>query len=346
MCKKVLCFLNGKIKDEINLKKVGIKIRNIDKEEIKIIKNKIEEIYCSKEQMELFQEYQKARSVKKDEQNIEILNSTIATYEKLVNLEDSKRNAIYYLEKHNGIFDKKIINRNLKKCIMVEINQEQYDKSFKNWSVNNVIFRIMNFANYIGGKFNLINFYIIEIEQVNNYENIVNDINYAYCDIEILEKISKILENKDINFNSNFIFMIDDFLVNTDSFENRIIKMVSSIERLLIKDVSNKQQAFVLKVGMLIKKDINMDNDSLSKLLKTIYDVRSLLVHGNEDSIYRNKDHYSQIFNNEELKNAMSKIEYRYKLLSIVTSYLENIAKAIWKRYIDDVELIEYIKNN
>ena len=285
----ILCFINADLKEEIVFKKIGLKIRNINNEEIKCIKKKIEKLYCSKEQLDLLKRFQKARSVNKKETNTKVIQEAIDTYEEVIEkLDDERRDALFYLEKNAGKFDRSIVRNNLKKCVVVEIDYDKYNKCFELLDVKYVILRIINFANYLGNVSEVNNFKMIPLEIFDDYKTIINNQTYNSFDHLTLKRIASLLNQKNINFNANFIFMIESFLINNISYENKIINMVSLIEKLLLKKEDDKQYCFKLKVGILISREVEWDYDKLSQILKTIYEIRSLLVHGEEDSLYEN----------------------------------------------------------
>lgn len=341
----ILCFLDTEI-DEIQLKKIGIKIRNINDEEINNIKKKIEDIYCSKEMRILFDKYQKIKNIDDNEKSIEQLKDAINTYKEIQELDDEKREAFFYLENNNGLINKKNIKKNLKNCIIVELDDTLYKECFGTWDIKSVLLRIINFANYLGNKYKPMNFQIIEIKNFNNYEQVIKNTEYNKFDSETLIRISKILNKKNINFNTNFLFMIDNFLIEGISFENKIINMISIIEKLLISKQNNKQESFILKVGTLIYNDVKWESDKISRILKALYEFRSMLVHGKEDEIYQNKSNYADIFNNNRLKSITEKIEIRYEILLTVSNFLEEITKLVLNKYFDNVDFCEFLKSN
>ena len=345
MKNNIVCFLDTKI-EEIDFKKIGIKIRNINNVEIEYIKKKIEEWYYDKAIIDLFKRYQKAKNVNKKEKDISKIQEAVKTYEEIMKLNPEKRDAFIYLDNNDGRLDKRNINKNLKNCIVVEVDENKYQECFGTWDVKSVISRIINFSNYLGSKYKPINFQMTEIENFNNYDEVVNNFKYNKFDNITLQRIAHLLNIQNINFNANFVFMMESFLINNISFENRIINMVSIIEKLLIKKEDDKQGSFKLKVGILIHEDVGWDNDKLAKILKTIYEFRSLLVHGEEDEIYRNKDKYVEVFEMKKIKNTTRKIELRYSILSTIYDYLEKITKLVLNKYLDDEKLCEFLKLN
>lgn len=340
----ILCFLNVKI-EEINLKKLGIKFRNINNEEIKYIMEKIKDIYCSKEIIDLFNKYQKIKNIDNNEKNIDKIKEAVDTYKEIQELDYKKRNAFFYLEENKGKINIENVEANLKNCIIVELDESLYKECFGIWDIKSVISRIINFSNYLGNEFKPMNFQMTEIKNFDNYEQIINNIENTF-DSKTLKKITQLLNSKDINFNANFVFMIENFLIEGISYENKIINMISIIEKLLINKQNNKQENFILKVGVLIYKDVEWDNDKISKVLKAIYEFRSMLVHGKEDEIYENKTKYADVFEDNKLKSITEKIELRYEILSTISDCLEKITKLVLNEYFDNVDFCDFLKSN
>lgn len=54
----------------------------------------------------------------------------------------------------------------------------------------------------------------------------------------------------------------------------------------------------MLKTGILCNNLFSISNENLNKKLKEIYDIRSMLVHGEENKIIDNIDYYKKVFSN------------------------------------------------
>ena len=347
MSKKFLCLVNSKIDQEIEFKKIGFKFRNINDEEIEIIKLKIESIYCSDFQRNLYFDYLKAKQVGSNEKNVDIIKEAINTYKKIDELDNEQKFVFYFLVTNNGKIEINEIIQRLKKCIVVEVDESNYKGCFDRLDEKFVIFRLFNFSNYLGEKYSLMNFFITEFDSFNEYDHIVNNHSYGEVDSIVLNKIAKMLRVKNnINFEVNYVLMIESLLTNEISFENKIVNMISIIEKILIKEKDDKQESFKYKIAILIGNDAYFENTNLLIVLKTIYEYRSLLVHGEFDKIYEKKNIYAQVFNNEELITIQNKIELRYKISSMICGFLEHITREILNKQIDNLEFCEYLKAN
>ena len=162
---------------------------------------------------------------------------------------------------------------------------------------------------------------------------------------EKLEKLEKMFKLKSKDFNFSFIMMIDNLLEDNVLVENRIINKVSFLERLLISKEENKAEAFVLKVGILCNKLFDISNEDLSKKLREIYNIRSMLVHGDGNKIIDSIDYYKKIFS-EEIEKETSKFETKLQILWCVDNILDLFLIRVLNRYLEDPNLCEFIKQN
>lgn len=344
---KVLFLMNAKLESEIELKSFGIKIRNINKEEFEYIEGKIKLLYCSKDLKELYKKYIEGKKINNTSKDIDELKEVNRTLTSIFDLEEDERRAFYYLENNSGNVDLSRL-RELKKCVIAEVDEEKFKKCFGNLEKKIVILKILLFANYLKvDDYKNTKVYYSILKEFKDYEHVLdNDYNDNNIDITYLDKIAVALNNKDINFNISFFFIIENLIFNNTSLESKIVNLVSVIEKLLIKKGENKQQSFVLKVGILIKKNMPWSNKKISDVLKTIYETRSLIVHGEEDKIYEQKGRFKEIFKEDDLDILEDKVGLRNEIFSIVTSYLEIITRMVINRYIDDTEFCEYIRMN
>lgn len=347
MEENILYLVNTKVKYDIIFEKIGIKLRNINQDEIKYIKYRIERLYCSKSQKNLLERYRKVEIIDKNNADIETLKEAIDIYKKINELDNEKKSAIFYLDKVNGIIDKRSIKNILKNCLIIEVDRKRFEKCFGNLNPEYVVFRMIMFANYLTGECEMKKFYYTKLKNFNKYEDVINNSFYnEKINVNNLKRLSGLLNKRDINFNTNFIYIIENFLLNNMSLENKIVNMVSIIEKLLIKKYENKQESFILKVGILLNGCFGWNNEKISKILKTIYELRSLIVHGEEDKIYENKDKYADIFDYEKLKKIEDKISIRNNIFILIANCLELITKLVINKYLDNIEFCEYLKLN
>lgn len=343
----ILFLINAKLKSEIELKSFGIKIRNINEVEVEYIKKKIKKLYCSQKLKNLYEKYIEAKEINSTSKDIEELKEANRTLTNIFDLEEDERRAFYYLDNNDGNVDLSKL-RELKKCVIAEVDEEKFKKCFGDLEQKTVILKILLFANYLKiDDYKNTKVYYSILKEFKDYEHVLdNDYDDNNIEITYLDKIATALNSKDINFNISFFFIIENLIFNNMSLESKIINLVSVIEKLLIKKGENKQQSFVLKVGILIKDNMPWSNKKISDVLKTIYEIRSLIVHGEEDKIYEQKGRVKEIFKEDNLDSLEDKVGVRNEIFLIVASYLEIITRMIINRYIDDTEFCEYIRMN
>lgn len=347
MEENILFLINSRIKKEIEFKSFGIKIRNIYKEEIDYIKKEMNKVYNSKELKLLFSKYIEAKdnnSLTTDVEKLKEYNETLKT---ILELDVDTSKAFYYLEANNGRFDTSQFKK-IKNCIVAEVNEEKFKKCFGDLDKQTVILKLLLFTNYLQKEDSLKN--KINYSVIKDFKYFEDLLKYSYkdnnLDIQYLDKVATVLNKKDINFNISFFFIIENLIFNNMSLESKIVNFISVLEKILIKKGENKQQSFILKVGILIKEHMPWSNEKIADVLKSVYEVRSHIVHGEEEKIYEEKDKFINIFEKDKLSILKDKTGIRNEIFLIVSSYLELITKTIINRYIDDTEFCEYLRMN
>lgn len=120
-------------------------------------------------------------------------------------------------------------------------------------------------------------------------QNKMNSLKYVNLSEEFLISLKNLIDTFDKKDIRTFISSIDLMFSKTSTIENKIINYTSTIERLLISSNDNITGNFVLKCGIILKKYLKSNNDksneSIRKLLIFCYDIRSCIVHGNEEKI-------------------------------------------------------------
>ena len=114
---------------------------------------------------------------------------------------------------------------------------------------------------------------------------------------------------------------------------------------MLISKEENKCDAFVLKVGILCNTLFDISNDALSKRLKEIYNIRSMLVHGDGNKIIDNIDYYKMVFS-DVIKKGKSKLETKLEIFGCVDAILDLFLIRVLNKYLQEPNLCEFIKQN
>lgn len=348
MEENIIILVNATPDKEIELKKFGIKLRKINGEEISYIVNKINELYLSENINYLVEENNIIKDI--DNLNKEEIAHAREILNRIMNLPKNQKEVFFYLEelKEQGrTIDIKKIQKNLEKCLIAEVDKEKFKKCFGDLYELGIIIKLLEFSNYVNSEEQYKEVLGIKLKDLKNFQFIINEEfvkrEFNYRDIE---KIFDFLNNQNVDFNMSFFFVIETLLSDNITAENRIVNMVSVIERLLINEIDKKQENFVLKVGVLCYGKYGKNNEDLKEKLKKIYEIRSYIVHGNEEKIYSEKDKISRIFEYQRLNELKDKFKIRLTIFTIIETYLEEITKIVIRRYIEDSGFCEYLRMN
>lgn len=149
-----------------------------------------------------------------------------------------------------------------------------------------------------------------------------------------------------------FIEILEIFFTNSKLFQNNILNDTLIIESLLIKKESNNiEKEFVLKTGIIYKYsklEKYYSNEDLSAILHYIYDVRSIIIHGNLEKIF-------DCYNKLSLKcksficpkfGGVSKMQKKILILKFTESISYKFVKIILFYWINNNDEISFLKNN
>lgn len=247
------------------------------------------------------------------------------------------------------------IRNNISSLNVIEVEQSKFEKFYRKEQENYLISRILLFTGFLGSDKNFIdeNFSLklmlnsedVKLENYDVIENLFLNSNYKKMEInvEYYKSIAELLNSKDIYYTLHLISIIDAFF-NSSSTENEIINKVSLIERLLIKENGNIENQFVLKVGIILKNGAFKDVSDIDKVLKTIYSVRSYLVHGNEKKLYEQLKEIGETFGRHNL--TKDKYSNKLEVLIAIEIFLDMFLKEIVIFFIKNNDFCEFLKNN
>lgn len=360
---KILFYSSTKLKnDTISFEKLGITIRKLLKEEKKLIISRYSTLIATSEEIEYLKKYEDIRDNRKKYSEDEITD----IYRKVYEIDENhamKNFSLSYL--YTSFFDDAYtmvttenINTLTNNFFVVEIDEEVFCKHFDSRYIGVIFPKIINFSNYINsrdGQYNkyegtLLNFdRAIDINEEKTQEFIF----YFFTECERntglneenLLKLSIMLNSRNSTFGFNFMMIIDTIFEDNVLIENKIVNIVSTIERLLISKDYKKQEMFVLKVGILCNDLFEITNEKLSRQLKEIYCIRSMIVHDDDNKIVDKIDFYNQLFGPSVIKGP-SKYKSRLNILTATYSILEQCFIHILNKYLEDTSLCEYIKQN
>lgn len=361
--KRLLFYSESVLGTEIiEFEKLGITIRKMKKEEQNNIIFKYKKIIISDADKELAKKFDDIRKNKSKYEQDEI----IKTYRRMVNLEETNKNSydVIWSIIFGGVYDayKKLslgyINKVINNFYIIEINQNEFNKHFDENYIYTLFPKIINFSNYVStgtGKYEKFDGIIFDFEKMINKKEECNLIVFGNllneCEKEnkinesVLLKLQNMINLKDINFGFGFMMIIDTIFKEEGLIENQIINKVSFLERLLLTKDNAKQEMFILKVGILCNGLFDISNKRLSKQLKEIYNIRSLLVHGNELKIVDNIDLYKELFSHE-IRKGKNKYQTRINILIAINCILDFYFIRVLNKYLENPHLCEYIKQN
>lgn len=359
---KFIFYSNERLKRKIEFKKIGLIIRNLNEEESNLIIDNYKKIIINKKNKNLAKKYNDIRENRKKYERKEVED----TYLSLIELEERDKfsyDIIFclYLDIIKNSFERMnltYIKQYIKKLIVLEVNSEKFTKQFEEKYIKILLPKLLDFSNYISttdGEINEFNAFLFDFDMITNEQNkyyikslglLLNEYETNNLfNMENLEKLEKLLNENDAEFNFNFMMIIDNMFTDDRLIENKIVKKVSFLERLLITKEDNKQETFILKVGILCNGLLGISNDKLSKQLKEIYNIRSSIVHGDSDKIINNIEKYKGIFS-ELIKKGASKFETKLNILIAVDTILEFYFIEVLKKYLENYKLCEYMKKN
>lgn len=352
---KIVFYIKNNLKDNIELSKIGVIIRKLNDAEYSNLLNGFKNIILEGNDLQLAKDYSNYK--KKSETFTE--HQKVSLFEKISKSEKENLIINIYNGLNKNIFDilnlKNIIAK-LNNFLIVEIDKKEFNKHFFDNYIYDLIPKIVNFTNYISSdgdykkckKTNMYEYKSIKEDKDFIYvlfTILLKEDNNCYLNEKKLRMLEKMFKIKDREFNFSFIMMIDNLLEDNTLVENSIINKVSFLERMLISKEENKCDAFVLKVGILCNTLFEISNETLSKRLKEIYNIRSMLVHGDGNKIIDNIDYYKTVFSNV-LKKGESKLETKLEILWCVDAILDLFLIRVLNKYLQEPNLCEFIKQN
>lgn len=340
----------------ICIKKLGLGIRLISTTEIEEITEKMFENILTKRNKRIINIGRKIlvdheADVLNNSQDRKLFDEMNTFLDKID--ENHQKSFFMLMSEKNQNFDKRNFKKSISDLYVLEVDEDIFKRYYNIEQVQHMILSLLKFSYYIDSKildFNEIgsnyNCYDLDIIDFNNIKKIIfifdlSD-NYVSYNYDNMQKICELMNKKDIYFNMSFISGIDELFYNEKSIENNIINKIAFIERLIIGEHEEKEKQFILKIGMICFGKTFKDN--LSEILKNIYEIRSLIVHGNEKKLHEKMDYYAKCFEIKDLKK--NKYENRFSLLITVSIYLDIVFKEFMNTYIYENDLCEFIKNN
>ena len=348
-----------KLENNIEIKKLGVIFRPITQEEALELFYFFRNNIANASMIENVNFYMKRVKTKKFDFTKEEDRICFEKYNAwLDNLPDDLRECYWHFvlkSPHKNDFSRnKILNR-LLKLNVVDIDEKVFIKIYPLDYSGYFMSRLTSFSYFMNSKELFVdsdkkpNILIsnddLALDRPNIIANLFLKDSYYKIDVDynFLEKIAYLMNKKEIYFCFHLVSIIDALYDNV-SIENNIINKVSVIERLIINGNEGIEKQFILKSGIILKTGKFKNIKDIEKQLKTIYNVRSYLVHGNEKLLFEQLKEIGDIFG----VNDLSKDKYNNKkeVLISLEIFLSLFLKDILSVYITNTDFCEYLKNN
>ena len=161
--------------------------------------------------------------------------------------------------------------------------------------------------------------------------------------------------NEFINFLSrerirDFNIVLDYIFSNNTSLDSLLLGYISAIERILACNEKSYDigKQLTLKFGLCINDNISTDLNEHIKNIKYCYEIRSCIIHGNDNDMFDAPKRHLGI--NMDYVKKFAKSDKHYKRRSTIIFfaiyYLEENMKVLFKEWIDNPSKIEFLKKN
>lgn len=169
---------------------------------------------------------------------------------------------------------------------------------------------------------------------------------------EYLTKLQKFISKLKKDEIRRFLNTVDLLYTEHTMIQNSIISKVTIIESILINEDEDIKSNYILKAGLIFKYYAKSRSESSNKFIRDFlnysYDIRSSIIHGNEEKI-------PAIFNkvmqkNKDIKQLVHGNIENYNDKKIQAFYLANMisfltVRAVIKCWIDHPSMISFMKN-
>lgn len=357
-------LVDFKLTKKIKIDKLGLTFRNLTTKEKKMILDQIDNIYTK---------------------NKKLINDCIKKYSSedelklsidLLKYDDKVRQIVMFcflgIKSGFSFNTPKIINQVLDKIIIIDIKKDVFLEYIDEENTIKVISNILSLYDIYSTdiKFNkkvrLDYSYILTDNILNPKEkdydlNIVTNVLMSY-ENKAMKKMTELSENYLLqlkNFFSKltkeeirrFLNVIDLFYSEHIMLQNKIINNITVAESILIKDNEDIKSNYILKAGLILKHYTN-GSESLNKFIKDYlsycYDIRSVIVHGNDEkilSIYNTVTQKNKHIKDLAKDNSDTYINKKLKALQLANLMSVIVNRAIIKYWIENPSIVNYLKN-
>lgn len=169
---------------------------------------------------------------------------------------------------------------------------------------------------------------------------------------DYLLQLQKFISKLNKNQIRRFLTVVDLMYANYSMIQNSIVNRVTIIESILLNEENDKRSNFILKTGLILKCYTGLESEENNRFLNNIlgytYDIRSAIVHGNEEKILdifnaitqKNKNIISLIHNNTD-----TYISKKNQAMILADTFAILFVRAVIKYWIDNPSIISFMKN-
>lgn len=169
---------------------------------------------------------------------------------------------------------------------------------------------------------------------------------------EYLLKLQKFISKLNKDEIRRFLNAVDLLYTEHAMIQNSIINKVTIIESILINEDEEIKSNYILKAGIIFKYYVKTQSEANNKFIKDFlnysYDIRSAIIHGNEEKILdmfnkvMQKNKYIKQLVHGNIENYNSKKMQAFHLANMI---LFLTVRAIIKCWIDYPSTISFMKN-
>lgn len=354
-------FLKQQLKTTIKINKIGMTIRPLSEEERDKIIIRYDSLFLSRDARIKLKTYEKMHS--------NLLSLKELTSLKLTD-EEFKAGYIFETFKLDGIpINKSTLIKQLNKIAIIEFDEQinEYIEEGLEFVFASHIFKsiLLTKGNYsLSDLKNMVitsdKFDIFSDELLNSIDSIFNYISKSCPNImDIVD-----LKEKDFNNFNKFVNVltkerIRDFILISEciftkevSNSNSLLNYVSCLERLLVKYEKDNNydigKQIVLKFGLCISDNSDASIEEKLKYIKYCYQIRSCIIHGNENDLLQAAPKYLKMTKEEIIGIMGGDKIYKTRFLNIwlANNFMENNITIAIKEWMDNPKRIEFLKRN
>ncbi len=365
-------IVNFELKKTIRIKKIGLTFRKLTQGEKNIIKEQIDNVYKKNKKV-----IDQAVKTYKEDEHLK-LSMNLLSYDEVT------RGIIVFcfmlIKKGFSINSKTKIDKMLNRTIIISYDLKIMEEYINKESINKMISNILSlygiYSKNIEFNYKVRSDYeyilsnnILNIKEKDYFINLILDMLVSYKskdgirkNVELSEdyllQLKTFFEQLDKNEIRRFFTAIDMIYSKHNLIQNSIINNVTIIESILISEDREIKRNFVLKAGILLnsyidknyKKNTKQTNKFTKDCLEYAYDIRSSIVHGNQEKILNIVDTYckkNKYIN--ELINSCKDEKYntrKDKALNVASSISYLAVRATIKCWLEKPSIINYLKEN